>query len=110
MVRVNISEEELEVLKGVIESRELRREHLEAIRRVLMRSGILLNFDEFVAIKNGNTLCMYLSDLFVEIDLSAENGREATATVVIENVVNPRYRERIDITFVAGRGSEGDYR
>jgi len=101
---VNITKEEFEVLKGVIESRELHREHLEAIRRVLVKSGILLNFDEFVAIKNGNALSIYSGDLFVEIGLSADTNGRAAATVVIENVKNIRYRERIDIIFVVGEG------
>jgi hypothetical protein len=103
MVIVNISKEELNALKEVAGSRQLVGEHIEVLRKVLMEAGVFIKLDEYVAIKNGDSLAIYSSDLFVEVSLSDTDGK-VMATVVIENVKNIKYRERIDITFVAGEG------
>jgi 2-keto-3-deoxy-L-rhamnonate aldolase RhmA len=104
MVIVSISKEELERLKEVAESKQLTNEHVDALRRMLMKAGVLVKLDEYIALKNNDAIFVYSGDLFVEIGLSANTNGKVVATVVIENVKNVKYRERIDITFVAGEG------
>jgi hypothetical protein len=104
MVTINIPKEEFETLREVAESRQLIDKHVEVLRRVLMKGGILLRLDEYIAVRNGSTICIYSNDLFIEIGLSADTDGEVVTTVAIENVKNVRYRERIDITFAVGEG------
>jgi hypothetical protein len=104
MVIVNIPKEELDLLEEIARSKQLIDDHIGALRRVLMKSGILLKLDEYIAIKNGDAIYIYSGDLFAEIGLSADANGEVAVTVVIENVKNIKYRERIDITFAAGEG------
>jgi len=103
MVVVNIPKEELEALREVAGSKQLINEYIEVLRRVLMKSGIFIKLDEYIAIKNNASLAIYSGDLFVEVSLSDTDGK-VIATVVIENVKNIKYRERIDITFTVGEG------
>jgi hypothetical protein len=104
MVTINIPKEEFEALREVAESRQLIDKHVEVLKRVLMKAGILLRLDEYIAVRNGSTIYVYSDDLFIEIGLSADTDGEVVTTVAIENVKNVRYRERIDITFAVGEG------
>jgi hypothetical protein len=109
MVTINIPKEEFEALREVAESRQLIDKHIEVLRKVLMKSGILLKLDEYIATRNGDTICIYSGDLFVEIDLSADTNGKVNTTVIVENVKNVKYRERIDITFVAREENEDNH-
>jgi hypothetical protein len=104
MVTINIPKEEFEALRKVAESRQLIDKHIEVLRKVLMKAGILLKLDEYIAVRNGSTIYVYSGDLFAEIGLSADTDGEVVTTVVIENVKNIKYRERIDIAFAVGEG------